>query len=79
MSERRYYVYFGARHLVPDPCCGRWRAAHEDGTDNEGYGQLVHYRRGTPRVGTNIRGFSIVVKFCPWCAAPKKKIGSIET
>jgi phage terminase large subunit-like protein len=45
------------------PCCSSWVKAHTDGTDNEGYMQLVWNKRGVFYIGDTLPP----VIYCPWC------------
>lgn len=50
-------------------CCEQWAKAHESGTDNEGWGALIHARHynDEPTAGLGLDS----VRFCPWCGTPK--------
>lgn len=57
---------------LAQPCCEMWVTANMSGTDNEGYQALVCTNsEGWPVIGYGHDGKGFVVKFCPWCAAPK--------
>ena len=45
-------------------CCEAFRKAHENGTDNEAYGQLIY---DDDDLGCNLPP----IKFCPWCGKPR--------
>lgn len=44
-------------------CCNDFWHAMSSGTDNEGYGALVHYYGGDFQIGNGMPE----VEFCPWC------------
>ena len=56
-------------------CCESMIHAHESGTDNEGYEELVVYYdeswpNGRP-VGVPLIGDDLPpIQFCPWCGRP---------
>ena len=49
---------------MADFCCDTMRMAHEQGTDNEGYEQLVWPQEGG---GLGIGDGLPLISFCPWC------------
>jgi len=53
-------------------CCTEWARAHEDETDNEHYGPLVSYHEWEVSNGPPMMGHGFVIKFCPFCGAPKE-------
>lgn len=57
---------------ISQPCCSLWEAAHQDGTDNHGYGALIH--DGSMGCGGLLTpgDFSPTpIAFCPWCGDQK--------
>jgi len=49
-------------------CCEIWRKALTDGTDNEGWGALIHIRS---RKKAYIGSIKQAAKFCPWCGTKR--------
>ncbi len=48
----------------PPPCCDSMEKAQEHGTDNEGYGSLLHFYE---RTGWSIGCDLPSPVHCPWC------------
>lgn len=67
--------------LMDEQCCPSWLRAQSGGTDNEGYGALLHDYANPRRFGrveeprkpsTWFMGCDMPqVQFCPWCGAKK--------
>jgi hypothetical protein len=53
--------------MTQDTCdCEQWKKSQLDGTDSEGYGQLVRSIHGKWNIGAGLPEPT----FCPWCGKP---------
>lgn len=48
-------------------CCEQWAQAHEPASDKEQEGSCIYYTGTDPAISPALD----LVKFCPWCGAPK--------
>lgn len=51
-------------------CCAAFKAAQESGTDNEGYGALLHDLDGRWSMGCDLPS----IDYCAWCGTAVAKI-----